>query len=261
MHPLVEPTLNQFLTFVLVLTRLSGLMLTLPVFGSHSVPMRIRAMLTLGMAFLITPMYWGQPLAHPGNLINLVVIMGREIILGLALGLAISIMLAGLQLTGQIIAQMSGMTLADVASQNSDTSVPVFGQLLDLTTLVAFLAIGGHRQVIAALMDTFAWMPPGEVVFSDGLIMALSDFVSQAFVLGLRAAAPIMIALLLSILVMGLISRTLPQLNIMAVGFSINAMVMLATLSVSLGAAALIFQEHTEEAVEVICNAIFETTG
>ena len=151
---------------------------------------------------------------------------------------------------------MSGMQLADVVNQNVDTNVPVFSQLLDMVTLVVFLAIGGHRQVMGALLDTFSWMPPGHVTLSGDLVMALSDVTTQSFLLGIRAAAPMMIALLLSILIMGLISRTLPQLNIIAVGFSFNSVVLLATLSVSLGAVVLIFQDQAEDALQAITSAM-----
>ena len=81
--------------------------------------------------------------------------------LGLALGLAVMILLSGMQLAGQVISQMSGMSLADVANPTFDTSVPIFSQILEMLALAIFFLVGGHRQVIDALLGSFAWMPPG----------------------------------------------------------------------------------------------------
>lgn len=256
MNPFFTPTLDQFLIFVLVLSRISPLVMTAPIFGSRTIPARIRGLLAVGLSLLVAPLHWGQPVADPGNLINLAVMVGREAAVGLAFGLAVIILFAGLQLTGQIIGQMSGMSLADVFNPGLDADTPVFGQLLDIVTLAVFVAIGGHRQVMSALLDTFQWMPPGHAVFSPDAVTALSNIASQSFVLGLRAAAPIMVALLLSVLIMGLISRTLPQLNVIAIGFSFNAMVMLATFSISLGAAAWIFQDEAVASIDMIREAM-----
>jgi flagellar biosynthetic protein FliR len=147
---------------------------------------------------------------------------------------------------------MSGMSLADIFDPSFDANIPVFSQLLDLIAVCVFVAIGGHRQVMSALLDTFQRLPPGRAAFSSQLLDALVEAIAQSFALGIRAAAPVMAALLMSVLIMGLISRTLPQLNILAVGFSVNAMVMLAAFSLSLGAAICIFQEQAEAAIATI---------
>jgi flagellar biosynthetic protein FliR len=256
MDSFVPPTLNQFLVFVLVLTRLSGLFLMVPVFGPRAVPLRVRALLAVGMAALVTPTHWSAPVVAPANLLELAVLVGREAALGMMLGLGVLILLAGLQLAGAIVEQMSGMQLADVLSPSTDTNVPVFSQLLELVALAVFLAIGGHRQVFGALLDSFQWMPPGQVRLSSDWLAALSDLMTQSFSLGIRAAAPVVIALLLAVLIQGLISRTLPQLNVMAVGFSANALLLLATLSLSLGTAAWLFQEQAETAIQFMREAV-----
>jgi flagellar biosynthetic protein FliR len=228
--------LNQFLVFVLVLTRLSGLVMTAPIFGSRNVPIRIRALLTVGLALMITPLQEPASFAPPRDLIHLGGMLVREGLLGLSLGLAVLILFAGLQLTGQIVGQMSGMALADVYDPSFDASVPVFSRLLDIVALSVFLAIGGHLQVLGALLDTFRNRPPGVATIPENLAPTLSGVLGESFVIGFRAAAPVMMALLMSILILGLISRTLPQLNVIAVGFSVNTLIMLAVLSVCLGA-------------------------
>ncbi len=250
--------LDQFLVFVLVLTRVSGLVMTAPIFGSRNVPLRIRALLAVGLSLIITPLHWGQPPPPPNSVVELSAMLGREAVLGLALGLAVRILFAGFQLTGQLIGQMSGMSLADVFDPSFDQSVPVFSQLLDVVALSLFLAMGGHRQVMRAFLDTFQWRPPGADDLPPNMVQALSDVMHESFLVGIRAGAPVVVTLLLSILILGLISRTLPQLNVIAVGFSLNAMIMLVTLALSLAALAWVLEDHAQVVIETVRAALLQ---
>ncbi len=250
------PFVDQYVVFVLVLTRISGLVMTAPIFGSRHVPMRVRAFLAVGMALIITPLHTENAPPVPSSVVQFMVILGRELMLGLALGLAVMILFTALQLTGQILGQMSGMSLADVFDPGFGQSVPMFTQLLDAVTLSVFIVIGGHRQVMQALLDTFRWRPPGSDDFPPDLVASLVHVLHESFVVGIRAAAPVMVALLLSIVVLGLISRTLPQLNILAVGFSLNSMVMVLTLALSLGGIAWLVQEQAYEVIDTMRGAL-----
>jgi flagellar biosynthetic protein FliR len=259
MFPLLALYLDQFLIFVLVLTRLGCLLMTLPVLGTATVPWQVRALLAVGISLLLTPLFWGQPVPQPENLLVLGVLVAREAIVGLALGLAVLILLAGVQLAGQVISQTSGMTLADVANPTFDTSVPLFSQILEMLALAIFFLVGGHRQVIDALLRSFTWMPPGNGRLPENLVEALSSIASQSFEVALRASAPVMVALLLSTLVVALISRTLPQLNAVAVGLNFNALVVLGMLAMCLGSAAWVFQEELGEVMETVQESFIAT--
>lgn len=253
---LIELYRDQLLLFVLVLTRVSTLVMTAPIFGSRNVPIRVRAFLAIGFALIITPLQFDAARDMPLDLVNLSVLVAREAILGLALGLSVMILFTGLQLTGQIIGQMSGMALADTYDPTFDASVPVFTQLLDAVTLSVFIAIGGHRQLIAALLDTFRWRPPGVRDFPTSIVDTFTQVTSESFIVGIRAGAPVMVALFLAVLILGLISRTLPQLNVIAVGFSLNSMVMMLALAASMSALAWVVQDHADSVIATIRDAI-----
>ena len=255
MNSLLTLYLDQFLIFVLVLARISTLVMTLPVFGSSGVPMQVRGLLAVAIALLIAPLHWGMPIPRPDNLLALAILIGREAILGLALGSAVMILLSGMQLAGQVISQMSGLSLADVFNPTFETSVPIFSQLLEMLALAIFFLLGGHREVIDALLGSFAWMPPGAVELPSDLTMALSAIASQSFETGIRASAPVMISLLLAILIVALISRTLPQLNSVAVGLNFNSLIVLAVLALCIGSAAYVFQETAPDAISTMREA------
>ncbi len=242
--------------FVLVLARTGTLLMTAPIFGSQAVPRRIRALLAVAMSLLVTPVFLSGTVPVADNLVTLGRLVVNEALVGLLLGLGITILFSGIQVAGQIVSQLSGMSLADVFSPGFEEDVSVFSQLYYFLTLAVFVAVGGHRIVMEALLDTFAAGPPGHAALGDGYVEVLVSIVTQSFVLGIRAAAPLLVALLLSNVVLGLISRTLPQINVIAVGFSVNAMLALGLLALSIGAAAWTFQEPTISVLQQISNLL-----
>jgi flagellar biosynthetic protein FliR len=256
MAALLDLYLEPLLVFVTVLTRISGLMLMAPIYGSRSVPLHVRGLLAVALAALVVPLHWNAPIETPNGVLSLLVVLAREGAVGLALGLGVNILFGGLQIAGQVASQLSGTSLADVLDPNFDSSVPLLAQLMDSITLMVFLAIGGHRYVMGALLDTFQWMPPGEAFVSAGLVEALVEIVSQSFVLGLRAGAPMMVALLVSVLTLGIVSRTLPQLNVLAMGFNMNTILALVVLALSLGGIVWLFQEQVEPTIDTLRQAL-----
>lgn len=253
---LTQVNFESFLLFTLVLTRMSGLVMTAPIYGTTEVPAQVRALLAFALALLITPGQMHNSVEHPGTLIHYFVFVGAELLIGLSLGMGIAILFSGIQLTGQMIGRISGMMLADVFDPSVGESVPQFSRLLFLVAMAIFVCIGGHRMVMAGLLDTFETIPPGSAAVPATLAETMVSLVAESFSLGIRAAAPVVTALLLSTLVMGLISRTLPQLNILAVGFGMNSLLTFGTLALSIGGAAWVFQDQIEPAMKMLLDAL-----
>src|SRR5207248_221708 len=145
MSSLLTTYLSQFLVFVLVLTRVGSLLMTLPVLGSNTIPLQVRGLLAVAISLLITPLHWGLSIPQPNNLVDMGLLVAREAVLGLALGGAVMILLSGMQMAGQVISQMSGMSLADVVNPTFDMQVPIFSNLLEMLALSIFFLVGGHR--------------------------------------------------------------------------------------------------------------------
>jgi len=252
--------LGKFLLFTLVLTRVSGLMMTAPIYGTAQVPMQVRALFSAAVALVILPTQWHVVVAYPGSIFNYLVFLGAELLVGVCLGLGVVILFSGVQLGGELIGRVSGLMLADVFDPGSGASIPLFSRLFHLVALAAFVCIGGHRLVMAGLLDTFTTIPAGGAGVPLSMADAFVVLLTQSFALGVRAAAPVVTAILLSTLVLGLISRTLPQLNILAVGFGLNSMLTFGMLSVALGASIWIFQDQVQPALEILLDALHAPT-
>jgi flagellar biosynthetic protein FliR len=261
MSPLLTLYLDQLLIFILVLTRVGSLLLSLPVLGTATVPLQVRAFLAVAISLIIAPLHFGLPIPPPDHLPALALLLVKEAILGLALGLSVMVLLSGMQLAGQVVSQMSGLSLAEVANPNFDTSVPIFSQILELLALAIFFLVGGHRQVLAALLDSFRWMPPGQGRFPDSLLATMTAVATHSFDTGIRASAPVMVAMLLAILIVALISRTIPQLNAVAVGLNVNSLIVLAVFALCLGSAGWVFQERVIEVIDDVRISFADGSG
>ncbi|HEX3998312.1 MAG TPA: flagellar biosynthetic protein FliR [Pirellulales bacterium] len=249
-------SITWVLLFTFVLARIGGLIMTVPVFTGTEVPIQVRGLLAVAMTLVLTPTQWGVRIPAPGGVVDYVILMAGEVLIGMILGLGIVILLSGMQVAGQVIAQMSGMALAEVLAPGSDDQVPLFSGMLNMTATAVFVVIGGHRALIDGLLHSFTTMPIGQGGGSASMAQAALNLLSGSFFLAVRAAAPAMIALLLATLVLGLIGRTLPQLNILVLGFGINCLVVLSTLSVSIGAVAILVSDYFQPALQSLLEAI-----
>jgi flagellar biosynthetic protein FliR len=247
---------SRFMVFTLVLARTSTLVMTAPIFGTMSMPRQVRVVLAVAMSLLIAPVFLNASIPSTESLAEYGRLMINELLVGLLLGLGINILFAGIQVAGQIISQMSGMSLDDVFNPGFDEEISVFSQLFYVLTVTAFVGIGGHRIVTNALLETFSALPPGHAALGENFVQVLTGIMTQAFVLGIRAAAPLLTALLLSNLMLGLISRTLPQINVMAVGFGVNSLLTLGLMFLSIGAAVWIFQDPTLDVMQRIQESL-----
>lgn len=256
MSPLEGFLVARFTIFTLVLTRVSGLVVTAPLFAILGLPRQVKAFLAVGMALVVTPVYINTPIPPVTDLGSYGHMLANEALIGLLLGLGLNILFSGIQVAGQVVSQMSGMSLADVFNPGFDESVPVFTQLFHFLTMAVFVGVGGHRILTEALLDTFAWQPPGHALLGDTYVEALIDIMSQSFVLGIRSAAPLIVALLLSTLVLGLVSRTVPQINVIVVGFGLNSFLTLGMMITSMGALAWTFQEPSIDALHRLMECL-----
>ncbi len=253
METLAQWLVDHLVLGVLVMTRLSTLLMAMPAVGV-GVPKRVRAFLALLMTILLLPPVASgtevDSLPQIDNLIDLTIAIAREGLIGLLIGATIQLIITGLQLGGEAITSTGGMQLGDAVDPTTSSSMPSVARLVGLLVTAVMLAVGGHRILLGVLLDSFEALPAGHVTFHDSMMTLVVDQLSAGMAAGVRVAAPIIAALLLSNLVTGLISRTLPQINVLAIGLSINALAMLVVLAVTIGSAGLIFRDELAAAAE-----------
>lgn len=245
--------------FALVLSRVGALIATAPLLSDASIPVRVKALMAVALSAMTVPVVMASDAAAPPEattLIDLGTMAVMEMIVGITLGLGLMVVLSGVQLTGQIVGQMSGMALAEGSDPVFGDTASVFGQVFYLATAAVFVCAGGHTAMISGVLDTFEHAPPGSGFAVDDLAYGFLGLLSLGFELGVRASAPLLIALFLATLVLGLVSRTMPQINTMVVGFGINAMLTLGIMTASVGAVAYVFQAPLASVIDGVVSSV-----
>ncbi|TWU57281.1 flagellar biosynthetic protein FliR [Rubripirellula reticaptiva] len=254
---LAQWLIDHLVLGMLVLTRLSTLLMSMPAIGT-GVPNRVRVFLALTMTMLMLPTVAAvtpsDSLPNMDNLIDLVIAVAREGMIGLLIGATVQLIITGLQLGGEAITSTGGMQLGDAIDPSTRSNMPAIARMVGMMVTAVLLCVGGHRIILNVLLDSFKALPAGDVTFDESMMTLIVDQLTSGMVAGIRVAAPVITALLLANLVTGLISRTLPQINVLAIGLSINALAMLVVLAITIGSAGLIFQEELADTATRLGN-------
>jgi flagellar biosynthetic protein FliR len=213
---------SEVVAFVLVLVRMAGLFLTAPVFSSKNINVMVKAAWILLVTFLIFPVVDFDPntLPAPGLAMGLAVI--REVLVGLSIGMGATMILSGIQMAGQIADTQMGLGLANVIDPMTNTQVTVMGQFYYMVGILVFLSVNGHHMLIKALVDSFSVVHLGQAHFTATLGTKMMGLFSQMFFVAFRVGAPIIGALFITNMALGVVARTVPQMNVFIVGMPLN---------------------------------------
>ncbi len=238
---LLSLALDRFGLFWLVAARIGGVVLVLPPFGHQAVAPALRFFLTLFLALAVLPVVPAPAGGVPGDLLGYAGLFVREVAVGLAIGFLVNLILAAAEAAGHLLDMGLGFGLVNVIDPVFGRPTPLTGQFLHFLALLVFLLADAHHQVLAALLVSFRQIPPGGGSLLRGLGVAL-DQAGWFFATALRLALPILAVLFLTNLVVGLVSRAAPQLNVFAVGFPAQVAVGLVALALAVPAYVLAFK-------------------
>ncbi|HUS40768.1 MAG: flagellar biosynthetic protein FliR [Pirellulales bacterium] len=242
---------DQVAMLALVVARVAPLVIVAPIFGSRNVPLHLRLLLAVVLGLLVSPLWLNTSAGAFQGAPALVLALAAEAVIGLSLGLAVLIIFHGAELAGRLIGQTGGLVLSDGAGGELPGGAAVPAQLLYLVALAIFVAMGGHRQVVGALLESFQSMPPGSSLMPIRVTAATTNLLAGSFQLAIRTAAPVIIALLMANLAIGVLSRGVPQLNSLFVGFGLNVFIILAALLFSISAMTYLFGNHVESQLQL----------
>ena len=232
--PFDDFNLEQWVGFLLVLMRAGALLVSLPFLSSPSIPGLVKAGLALSLAILIAPAVKLPAELLPRDLPHLALMGVGEIFIGLILGLAVRLILTAVQIMGQLAGFQMGFAVANVFDPIGGEQVSVLAQFCYLMALLTFFAVGGHLNFFAALHDSFKAVPPGQWRLTRDLFDQVMTLSSLMFSLALKIGAPVIGALIFLQVAMGVLAKTVPQMNILVVGFPLTISVGLVFLSLTL---------------------------
>ncbi|MBT3716891.1 MAG: flagellar biosynthetic protein FliR [Deltaproteobacteria bacterium] len=214
---------SQLLAFILVLVRVSGIIATAPVFGSSNIPPQIKVVLSLMLALILYPFI---PLitVYPDRPDHYIMLIASEMLIGLVLGIIARFLFAAVEFAGTVIGFQMGLGMAMVFDPQSQEQISIVGKFENITATLIFLAMDGHLIVLQALVRSYSVLPPGGASISRPLVENLTELSASVFVIGLQIGAPLIVALFLANAIVGLLARSVPQIQVFVVGFPLTLM-------------------------------------
>lgn len=209
---------DRVITFMLLFARISGLMVFFPFFSHAQIPLSVKTSLTFILTILLYPMAH----AHTHAINFLVLEILSEAMLGLCAGLLLSIVFGTLQLAGEQISMVMGFSMATVLDPQTGTNSPIIANFLSLLALLTFIIFDGHHLLIYFYANSLNSVPLGDFYPRVGVLTYTLKIFTNLFVFGFVLAFPIIALSLLSDVIFGMLMKTMPQFNLLVVGYPIK---------------------------------------
>jgi flagellar biosynthetic protein FliR len=215
------------------LTRILALIAASPLFGNSSVPASVKVSLGVMLALIVAPAVPALPAADPLSLAGLLILM-QEMLIGLAMGFTIRVIFAAVEMAGEISSLTMGLGFATFFDPNTRGRSSAISQFLSLVATMAFLAVNAHLVLLSALVESFSTLPiSGSPVYGGGF-KQMADWGGAIFSTGVQLSLPIVGALLITNVALGVLTRAAPQLYLFGIGFPITLGVGLLVIAMTL---------------------------
>ncbi len=209
--------------FILVLLRVSAIIATMPVFSERTVPATIKAALSIIIAVILFPLVVSKiPPVAQFHFLELLFYMLGEVLIGITIGFVSRLVFAAIQLAGNIIGFQMGFAIVNVIDPMTSGQVSIIAELKYLIAMLLFLTVNGHHLFFSAIAQSYEFVAPLSFHFSGQLMQFIFDMSKEMFVIALKIGAPIMAVMLFTNVALGVVARTVPQMNIFIVGFPLQ---------------------------------------
>lgn len=252
---------DKIVIYLLIVARMSGLFMVSPLLSNPSVPARVKLFLVIMMGFLIYPVAAPAKSFVVANTVVLAVYVLMEIGVGYALGFVSSIVFGVIQTAGDFFSQQLGYAIATIFDPNNQTDSGVITSLYTILGALIFLYLDGHHVILSGLAKSYTLLPLGSGMDPRAAV-TMTQLVTYLTVISIQLAAPIIIVMTLLNVIMGLLSKISPQLNIyMNVGFVVGPVVGMIILAISLPLFRVVLTHMTEQLGPDMLNMVKSLKG
>jgi flagellar biosynthetic protein FliR len=235
--------------FIFPLARILAFIASSPIFGNKQVSVRIKIGLSLVLTFVIAPTLQIPSDIRPGTMTGMLVLV-EQILAGIAMGFTMRVVFAAAEMAGELIGMQAGLGFASFFDPVNASFTPVLAQFLGMLAVLAFLALDGHLYLIATLAESFHAFPISAALPNREGVHLLALWGGSLFAFSLQIALPLLGALLIVNLALGILTRSAPQLHLFAIGFPITMGVGFIGLILSMGYFAPLLDQFTHAGME-----------
>ncbi len=251
----MELTLKEIGSFILVLSRILSLIATYPLFGSKLLPTQAKVGLAFFLALSIYPIVDIQ--YNFNNLIQFIGYMTIEVIIGIIISYSVSILLYSLSFVGDLIDYQNSFIVAREFDPFFFVPMSITGEIFFVTFLLIFIYIGGLSFSFYTIAQSFKWINPYNIhLLNDNVLVYVIKLITLFFVIGFKLSAPILSALIVTTIILSIIARTVPQINIFIVGIPLKVGISLVFSIFSLPIIKFIFESAWNNMEDMIVNIL-----
>lgn len=236
MFPLLPfPSPREVILFMLVLSRVAGIFAAMPVFGGQTLQVKIKAVTVIMITLVCFPSLAIVPPAEmPTDVFTLALLALSEVMVGLTMAFITQIIFSAVEFSGQIIGMQMGFTISQIIDPTRGGQTQIMSVVQALFATLLFLSLNIHHLFIKTIVDSFSIIPIGGWHLNGEIITFLAKRTADIFILGVRLAAPVMVALLLTSVAMGVMARAFPQMNIFMISMPLNIGIGLIVLGMTI---------------------------
>ncbi|UFS72342.1 flagellar biosynthetic protein FliR [Geomonas sp. RF6] len=227
-------SLEALPVFALVLARVAGLFSAIPIFGARIVPARVKAGLVFVLSLLLYPVIHPQIPPDSTDTISLVLLVLGEVLIGLTLGLMSQAIFAAVEFCGQLVGTQMGLSMASLFDPTTQNNVPTMAMFQGALATLLFVSLNAHHIFLRGIVESYQRIPIGGWHMSGGLLQFVIEASTGIFIIAVKLSAPVSVALLATSVVLGIVARAFPQMNVFMVSMPLNIGMGLALLGISL---------------------------
>jgi len=222
--------------FMLIFARIGTMVMLLPAIGESSVPARLRLTLALVLSAILLPLHRADYAVDLSSYGPLLIMLGKELLVGAVLGLTARLAISALQVAGTVVAQQLGLGFVTAVDPAQGQQGVIVGNFLNVLAITLIFAADLHHLAIAALNDSYTLFRPGEVPIAGDIASLITRTVATAFRIGIQLSAPFLAFGLLFNLGLGILARLMPQMQVFFVGLPLSILIGLLLLLFVVGA-------------------------
>lgn len=220
---------------LLILVRVSTFFISLPLFSYRTIPPQVKIIIALALSWMMYYTFNVEPFEINGQYILLIL---KEAVVGLMLGLTAAMILSAIQIAGGFIDFQIGFAMANIIDPQTGAQAPLMGQFLNFLALLVMLAINGHHLLLDGIFYSYQFMPIDQLFpkfGSENTVEFIMKLFGSVFVVAFQLSAPIVATLFLVTLALGITGKTVPQMNIFVIGFPIKIAIGFFVLMITMG--------------------------
>jgi flagellar biosynthetic protein FliR len=248
--------LEQLQNYLLCLARVLALITAIPAFAGIQMTAQIKIGLAVMTSLLLFPAMLPYTPSGPLTLTGFGVLIVNEVLLGTIIGLVSQMVFAAISFGGTVIGYQMGFAAANIFDPQTTQQLSLISQFVNILALLAFLSLDIHQYYFRAVIDSYRLLPPGFLNFSGDAVPELMRLASRMFVLGVQFSAPVLALLLLANLVLGILARVFPQLNVFILSFPLNIGIAFLVMGLTLGATFSVLRREFDTMIEHILNLL-----